>query len=349
MELGLGLAERDHDVTLVCHPSSAVGRQLEGLPQLNLVTIAIRAELNPYRVLQLSLLNRRTRPDVVLADKRKDVKLSAAARWFGGSFPLVHRHGAPSPLKDSPIYRHFWTREVQALIVNSWTMKKRMLARTSWLEGVPIHVIPNGKDHTRYRSMPEARSRVRAELGIPEKAFVVSFHGMVSPRKNVDLLVKTVAELPRELEVTALIVGLGPTLPQVRDLSASLGAPVVFAGLRTDIPEVLSAADVSAHPSTAEGFSNSVVESLACGLPVIASDATSHPEQVEDGVQGVLVPPGRPEALAAAIRWLAENPASRDRMARAARRRAMEEFGLEGMIDRYDAALRETVEAFRKR
>ena len=346
-EVGLGLADRGHEVHLVCHPRSAIFEQLAREVRLDLVPIAIRAELNPYRVIQLGRLNRRLNPDIVLADKRKDVKLSVAARRLAGAFPIVHRHGAPSPLKDSAIYRHVWGRQVQALVVNSETMRRRMLVSAPWLKHSTIHVVHNGKDVTRYKPLPRFRERIRTELGVPEDAFIVSFHGMVQPRKNVELLVRAVAELPAELKVHALVIGGGPTLPQLRALAAQLRAPVIFAGIREDIPEVLSAADAAAHLSTAEGFSNSVIESMACGLPLVASDATSHAEQITEGTQGSLVPPGEWRPVADAIRWLATDADGRQRMGAAARQRAVNQFSRERMLDRYDEVLTETVTAYR--
>ncbi len=315
---------------------------------MTLRPIGIRAELNPYRVLQLANLNRRARHDLVPADKRKDLKLSVAARRLAGGFPIVHRHGAPSVLRDGPIYRRVWGRAIQAMIVNSHTMRERLLAELPWLQRLRIEVIHNGKDTRRYRPLPSSRTRMRTELGIPEDAFVVSFHGMIQPRKNVKTLVRAVASLPAGLRVHALITGGGPTLPQVRRLATELRAPVIFAGVRHDIPEVLSAAaDAAAHLSEAEGFSNSVTESMACGLPLILSDATSHREQVDDGIQGLLVPAGEVSAVADAIRWLATDPEGRSRLGAAARQRAVKEFSRELMVERYEKVLGETVAAYR--
>lgn len=347
VEVGLGLGELGHDVTLVCHPRSAIRDRLRRDSRVTLAPVAIRAEINPLRAAQLALLNRRAKPDVVLADRRKDVKLSVAARWLGGDFPIVHRHGAPSVLKDSAVYRYFWGREVQTLIVNSNAMRDLLLEGASWLERVAIRVIHNGKDLSYYRPRPALRQRMRAQLGIPDEAFIVSFHGVVQPRKNADILVRAVAALPSDLNAFALIVGVGPALPDLRRLAAELRAPAIFAGYRQDVPEVLSAADAAAHLSTAEGFSNSVIESMACGLPVILSDATSHPEQIEDGEHGVLVSPGQWESVADAIRWLAGDPEERARMAAAARERARARFSRERMLQGYDAVLREAVEAYR--
>ena len=347
-DVSLGLAERGHEVILVCHPRSAIHEQLRDDSRLRLVPVAIRAEINPYRVLQLSRLNRRVCPDLVLADKRKDVKLSVTARWLGGDFPIVHRHGAPSALRDSLIYRFYWGRHVQTLIVNSHTMRERMLEKAPWLERVDIRVIHNGKDLSRYHPMPEERDRVRATLGIPEDAFVVCFHGMAQPRKRIEVLVQGIAGLTGDLNVHGLVIGGGPSLPDLQELARETRAPVTFTGVRTDIPELLSAADAAAHLSIAEGFSNSVIESMACGLPMIVSDATSHSEQVEHEVHGLLVPAGDPNAVAAAIRRLVERPEERQVMGKAAQARANAEFSRERMIEEYDKVLHEAIEKYRE-
>jgi glycosyltransferase involved in cell wall biosynthesis len=349
MEVAGALAEKGHQVTVACHPRSVIREQLEGNAQIDTAPVAIRAELNPYRVLQLARLNHRVRPDLVLADRRKDVKLSAVARHLGGDFPIVHRHGGPSPLKDSRLYRYFWGREVQTLVVNSHTMRQRLAESALWLADLTIRVVHNGKDIEHYRPHPELRKPMRAELGLPDDAFVVSFHGVLGPRKNVELLVRAVAELPPSLGVYGLIVGSGPSEPELRRLAGELNASIVFVGIRTDIPEVLSAADVGVHLSTAEGFSNSVLESMACGLPMIVSDATSHPEQVGDGLHGLLVPAGRWEGVAAAIRRLVSGPEDRARMGEAARRRVRDAFSRERMVEGYDEVMRETLDRHRAR
>ncbi len=86
---------------------------------------------------------------------------------------------------------------------------------------------------------------------------------------------------------------------------------------------------------------NSVLEAMACGLPVIASAATSHAEQIDDGVHGLLVPPGQVEPVAEAILKLAHAPEVRLRMGQAASRRAAEEFSRDTMIERYEAFFEE--------
>lgn len=241
--------------------------------------------------------------------------------WVGG-IPLVHAHKAPHELRSTVVYRLLWLRGVCALAVPSQAMRALLLTMTPWLAAKPIFVIPNGVDTARYRPSPELREEVRRELGIPQDAFLVSYHGRVEERKNVGLLIRGVAQASASATVHSVIIGDGPKTDEVRALVGSLGTPAIFTGFRTDIPRLLSAADTAVHLSTAEGMPKSVLEAMACGLPVIASAATSHAEQIEDGVHGFLVTPGQAGLVAEAILKLVHAPAERTRMGQAARKRA---------------------------
>lgn len=349
IEICRGLAGREHEITIACHPRGYIAEQLAGDSRLTAVPLASGPALNPARVWQLARVIRRFEPDVVLVDEPEDLRLSFAARRLGRRFPIVHRQGAATRLKSNRLDRYLWGRELHTLIVNSDVMRNRIRESMPWLEELHIEVIPNGTDTTAYRPLPKLRHRMREELGIPDAAFVVCHHGWLQPKKHIDLLVRAVAELPRHLKVLALIVGAGPLLADTRRLAAELRAPVVFTGNRTDIPQLLSAADVAAHLSTAEDFSTSVIESLACGLPVVASDAACHLEQIEDGAHGVLVPPSSWKGVADALRWLASDREERERMSAAARERALKEFDSSRMIGRYEEILRQAVEGFKAR
>ena len=103
--------------------------------------------------------------------------------------------------------------------------------------------------------------------------------------------------------------------------------------------DLLSAADVEITMSEIEGAPLAVLEAMACGLPVIASDTTTHPEVVEGGVSGLLVEPGLPDGAAKAILALVRDKTRRATLGEAARTRAVEHFSVQRMIDRYDLFL----------
>jgi glycosyltransferase involved in cell wall biosynthesis len=341
LELAYGLTGAGHEVTLVCQPGSAVLDRIKAYPAVRAIPLAIRGELNLWRVLQLRSLMRSTGADLVLADRHKDVKFAVPARGPNRTPRIVHRHGAPHAMPDRLHYRLLWPR-LDAMIVNSQAMKHEQLRRTPWLSTVPMHVIHNGKDLARFRPQPSRREPMRATLGIGKDEYVAGFHGSPQPRKRVDDLLHAAARLGERISLHVLIVGEGADSAKLQGLARELGLRCTFTGNRTDIPDVLAACDVSLNLSSAEGFSNSVVEALACGLPVIASRAHSHPEQIADGVTGRLVPVGDLDALVDALVEFAD-PARRRVAGEAARRAAEESFGFEAMIEAYVRVLRETV------
>lgn len=357
LELSRGLAARGHDVVLACHPDGELADRVRDEPTLRHAPVAIRAELNPVRAIQLALLLRRERPDVVVADRRKDVKMSAAARLLAGSPPLVHRHGAPSPLRDSALYRWIWTRGVAGVVVNSRTMRDVLRERTPWIREIPLRVIHNGKDLSRFGPSGEARREVRRELGLEPDAFVAVYHGVLQDRKNIDVLLRAAAPgrsddagpggvvpavaAPTVLSPTVLVVGDGPARAELERVARDAATHALFTGHRDDVPRLLAAADAAVLLSSAEGFSNAVLEAMATGLPVIASDTSSHPEQVRDGIDGILVPPGDVSAVATALGRLRARPAEARAMGDAARERTRDHFSVGEMARRYEAFLEE--------
>jgi glycosyltransferase involved in cell wall biosynthesis len=166
--------------------------------------------------------------------------------------------------------------------------------------------------------------RARCDSGRP--ATIVSV-ARLRPPKDVMTLVRAVAMLEPG-SVRALVVGDGPERAELAAEIRRLGAEraVELLGERDDVAELLAAADLFVLSSASEGMPMCVLEAMAAGLPVIASAVGGVPEIVRDGETGILVPPRRPQALAAAIGALAADPAMRRRLGDAGRRRAEAEF-----------------------
>ena len=336
-----GMAERGHEVTLACHPNSELQRRFVDHERVRTANVAIRAEVNPLRVFQLARLFRRLHPDILVVERPKDVKLSVAATWLSPSPVIVHAKQYGELLKSRLDYRFFWKRGVKAIVAASVVNRDETIAAAEWLQDIPIVAIPQATDTERFRPLPEARSQARDRLQLPADSLVLSYHGRLAPLKRVDVIIDAVARVSRDVSVHALIIGGGGEMETLRSKAQELSAPVTFLGFRDDLPELLSAADVALHLSVVEGGTPfSVIEAMACGLPVIASDTTSHPEVISDGVHGYLVTPDDPEALAGAIRKLLSKPERLRRMGEAARERAVAEFSIGTMIDRYDSFLR---------
>lgn len=106
-------------------------------------------------------------------------------------------------------------------------------------------------------------------------------------------------------------------------------------GARNDVPELMRKMDLFVLPSLAEGISNTILEAMATGLPVIATKVGGNPELVEEGVTGTLVPPSDPEATAQSMLTYLAEPDLLARQSAAARRRIEEKFSLESMVRAY--------------
>jgi glycosyltransferase involved in cell wall biosynthesis len=146
-----------------------------------------------------------------------------------------------------------------------------------------------------------------------------------------------------------VIVGDGALRAEIESLLAGAGIRDLawLAGARDDVPELLRSLDLFVLPSRAEGISNTILEAMACGLPVVATAVGGNAELVVDGETGRLVPAGDPAALAAAIRAYLDDPGLLDAHGAAGRRRVEERFDLDAMVAAYlavyDAVLNDGV------
>jgi len=172
------------------------------------------------------------------------------------------------------------------------------------------------------QSTLRSRADLRSELGLA--GFVIAFSGRRARNKGYLDLLRAINSV-RPLGFDVRLLALGPVDPaDAEEISALVAANalqpfIADLGERTDCLEFLSAADAIALPSYREGFPMSLLEGMAAGLPVIATDVGGIPELVTDGRDGFVVRPGDIEALSEAIRRLAENPALQQRLALEAR------------------------------
>jgi len=158
------------------------------------------------------------------------------------------------------------------------------------------------------------------------------------PLTLVRAFIRLVGEGRAGAENTCLaLVGSGSQYEQVRREieDAGLGGRVWLPGERDDVPEILRALDLFVLPSLAEGISNTVLEALASGVPVVATRVGGNPELVVDGECGALVPPGDSGSLAEAVSGCLRDPERLAGLGAAARERAVGRFSIDAMVDAY--------------
>jgi sugar transferase (PEP-CTERM/EpsH1 system associated) len=299
---------------------------------------------------------RSLRPDLLHTRNTAALDAIAAARLAGVRTVLHGEHGrtADDPRGLNP--RHNLLRRLHAPLVRRFTTVSSDLA--SWLEGtvgIPrrkIEVLMNGVDVECFCPGPVDRRAVLP--AIPDTAVIVGTVGRLDRVKGHGVLVDAVARLKTDPghPVHLVIVGDGPerfALEQ-RIHAAGLAEIVHLVGVRHDVAPLLRTFDIFCLPSLAEGISNTVLEAMATGLPVVATAVGGNPELVADGETGRLVAAGDPDPLAAGLRLLIEDDGLRRQWGLAARRQACGSFSLEAMVRRYEACYTEVVsERIRRR
>jgi glycosyltransferase involved in cell wall biosynthesis len=217
-------------------------------------------------------------------------------------------------------------------VSNNRRAQANAAADPSWFRPRDVRVVPNGTDVASFASVVRAPDDPPLLLGI----------GSLTPPKRWHLLVGLAANLDG---VGVTVLGEGPERPRLEALAARLGVAgrVTFPGAGDDVRPLLSRAAVLVHVSAHEGLSNVVMEAMAAGVPVVATDAGDTASLVVDGETGYLRPVDDVEGLAAAVRALLDDPALRARMGAAGRAVAVRDFSLERLAERTCALYDEVV------
>lgn len=268
--------------------------------------------------------------------------VASAYGWWDGLFPFRR-------FLYQWIERDFALPNCDRVITVSNHMKARIL-RGPTQEAI-IRVIHTGIENA--SQSPDARDAFRARFGIPADALVVGTISRVSIEKGHKYLIQAVAQLSaRKPNLRVLIVGDGPERTSLEYLVKQMGldSTVLFTGFEHDVSSARVAMDIFAQPSVQrEGLPTAVLEAQAAGLPVVASDIGGMRESIEDGVTGLLVPPGDANRLAKAIESLMDNGALRTRMGAAARERVATHFSMEQMVRRVADTYEEAWEQYAAR
>lgn len=284
--------------------------------------------------LRLREVIRAWRPDVLHAYMTETSAVAAAARWpHRRPFFIFSKRSLVQWIARDRIYYPLvrWTNaRCDLILANSNAVRDEAIAK----EGAPaekIRVVYNGVDTGLYApgSRPEALAR---ELDIPEDATVVGMVANLHLYKGHLEVLTALSRIGTPGGVRILFVGReGNASETVREAVSRLGLSdrVVFAGARSDVPEVLRLIDVFVSASHEEGLSNSILEAMAAARPIVATTVGGSVEQIVPEVSGLLVPPRDAAAMETALRRMIAEPALRARLGAAARERALEIFSLD--------------------
>lgn len=336
-------------VSLLLPPREATRRLVEAVQALGVQVLAAelahRPGLRPSIVLGGWQLLRRLRPDIVhfnLPTPRASAELVLAAALAGvprriATFQLVTavpHFGAASAWLRS-LNRRLQYRTLQHAIAVS-EANKRLLLHDFGLAPDRLSCIPNAVDTAHFAPQQADRS-LRAQLGIPDQALVLAFAGRLVISKGLELLLSSMPMLWQAFPDTWLILaGAGNMELSLRSQAAALerSEQIHFLGVVEDVRPLLASCDIVVQPSLAEGLPFAVLEAMAMGRALVASDVGGIAEAVLHGQTGFVVPAGMAEPLATALQRLIADAELRKNMGQAGRARAVAYFSQDVMLAR---------------
>ena len=266
--------------------------------------------------------------------------------WIGGiaaklaRVPAVRTRHLFLPLKYNPInFVHYLFDRFFAL---GETMRL-MLVKDCGFPSKHVVNIPTGIDFSAF--VPQySRQEMRSALNVEDCAFVVLTVAVIRGVKRHDVALRAFKILRSQLpDSIYLIAGEGPMRRDMERLSSELGiaGAVRFLGHRTDVADLLQAADVMLLTSRSEAQSQALTQSIGLGLPVVATAVGGVPEVVLHEKTGLLVPPDDPPATAEALLRIANDPAFAKSLGEQGKQHAIQHYSLEAMLDKTEAVYNE--------
>jgi glycosyltransferase involved in cell wall biosynthesis len=321
----------------------------EGVAIVNLGARNLR-DLGAFR--RLLRLVREERIDLIHAHLTYAAIWAAVCSRLTGVPSIASLHVAPPGGKSKEASRD----RLMRFVLNRWAASVIAVSdalRDDYLRGgglMPekIVAVQNGIELDRFRKdRDQCRQRITSEFGIPADAPLAVTVSVLRPGKGVEVLLDAVKPvLQRVPNAYFLIIGDGSMRAEWAQLAERNGVShrIRWAGYRKDVESLLAGCDLLVHPSLADAFPTVLLEAMAAGLPIVATNVGGIPEIVEPGVTGRLVPAGDAEALATEVANLLQDSGMRRAMSEKAREVAMDRFSTEAWIRRLETVYQRAVQ-----
>lgn len=330
------LADRGHDVGLAGKKNS---RLLKYAAQKGVRTevMNIRSDFSPLATLKIAAWMMRHRTEVLICNLNKDIRVAGLAARLIRRPVVLARHGM---LLCSRKWKHklSLTKLCDGIITNSETIRETY-AGYGWFPQDFVKVIYNGI------VIPETIEPFDFASRHPEKKIIYSA-GRLSEQKGFSYLIDAAAILAKKRNDLVFVVSGEGKLEvelKARIRKTGLEGSFILEGFTPDIYPYLKGCDLFVLASLFEGMPNVVMEAMAMGKPVIATDVNGARELMQDGRTGLIVPPKDPEALARAIASIIDDPLQLESFGRAGKERVAAHFTMQRMADRLEACLLDAI------
>lgn len=285
-----------------------------------------------------------TRPAIVHTRNLAALEFAVPAAFAGVRARVHGEHGWDTSdpggtRRKYQLLRRAYSPFVNRYVALSGQIESYLTDRVGIARG-RVERICNGVDSQRFRPAVQRASIAGSPFADPA-AVVIGTVGRLQTVKDQVSLVRAVAIVRKQgvdgSALRLLIAGDGPQRAEVESEIRAAGIADItwLAGERSDVPEVMRAIDVFALPSRAEGISNTILEAMASGLPVVATDVGGNAELVVAGQTGALVPAENPDAMAQALLRYTSDAALRQEHGASGRQRVEQNFSIDNMVMRY--------------
>jgi len=301
------------------------------------------AEQLQFPLRRLVGIMRQLQPHIVHTRNWGALEAAFAARLAGVPCVVHSEHGYDLDMLDGlPFRRRVIRRGLYAFVHRLFTVSQELRtfhAKQAWLAVDRLQVVYNGVDTESYFADAAARVQTRKQLDVPEKSLLIGSVGRLVAIKNYPLTLRAVATLvDNGYDVHLAIAGAGPEEENIRNVAAGLPqlqGRLHLCGFTHQTSSFLNGLDIFVQSSEAEGMSNTVLEAMACGLPLVVTGVGGNPEMVAHGENGFLFASGDGRALALHIESLINNQELRVELGRKSRLRAVQLFSLDRTMTEY--------------
>ncbi|MGA1840034.1 MAG: glycosyltransferase [bacterium] len=306
-------------------------------------------------IIRLKKLLKEVKPDIIHSFLFQSNLMTAMSRSFidGEKAPI----GFISSVRCTEANKSCWR-----IILDRWALGRSDLiltvseaVRNKYLERENIQrnrirVLYHGVDQ-RFMEEQKKVSEFRSKLGVGKEDEVIGTVARLHKDKDIEILIKAFAlALKSRPQIKLLIIGDGPEKKNLKEMTVTLGIMdrIIFTGFQSDVLPLIGLLDIFCLTSKEEGFPQSLIEAMALEKPVVVSRVGGVMELIEDGISGILIPPGNPETFRDSILYLLQNPQKAQKMGNAAKEKIKHGFLLDHTLDKMEAIYGEVLQKVRE-
>lgn len=329
------LRERGHAITVIGRPQSKFISRISRNKDLEIIELNLSGDFNLSAISQIAKIIGSHKIDLTLCNFVRDVRLSGLARKVTHNFKIIWTPGvnlAKKTMSHYLLFRNF----IDGAIVPSRYLRDEIVS-SGYLDESKFEIIPIGLDKTRW-TLDKAQSREELchLFNISRDRFVCLTSGRFVSQKGHKFLLEAANVLcPKYRDIRFILLGDGPLEDEIREKTKYLGLEnhFVFAGLMEDHRKVIFGADLYVHPAIIEPYGIVLVEAMAAGLPIVATNVGGIAEVVAKDSNALIVDPANPMQLTKAIEKLYNDDELRLNFGLSGRERFESEFRQDKMAD----------------